>query len=57
MLKDLPDDQPGLIDRFMINFTSSGKRATEYKNIEEVTEVLMENNLHIAAAKFKNIGA
>ena len=57
MLKDLPDDQPGLIDKFMINFTSSGKRATEYKNIEEVTEVLMENNLHIAAAKFKNIGA
>lgn len=55
ILKDIPDDQPGMIDRLMINLTSGGRRASEYKNIESITEDLMENNLHIAAAKFKNI--
>lgn len=55
IIKDVPDDKPGLIDRFMINFTSAGKRASEYKNIEEITENLMENDLHVVSAKFKNL--
>jgi len=48
-------DNTTFIDRFIRNYTSSGKQAVRLKLTEQLIEDLTENDLHIATYKLKDI--
>lgn len=55
IINALPDEKPMFIDNFFQTMTTKGKRMLELQKLEQITESLMENDLHIAAAKIKTL--
>lgn len=53
IIDSLPEDADGIMDTFMKKFTKKGQVLSEYNDIEESIEFLMENDLHATSAKFK----
>lgn len=54
-LKSMPEDNIGFVDKLMRKYTSTGKRLTEFKQIEQLVENLMENDLHVVSNKLKQL--
>lgn len=49
------DGKLGIIDSFYQTFMKSGQMKLEMRTLQQMTESLMENNLHIATAKLENL--
>lgn len=55
MLSTIPDDKKSIIDKIFTTLSFSGRKYENTRKIEEISEDLMNNDLHVAGKKLMSI--